>query len=731
MDAPRDARVHEATGIQPPVALSVPPDLSNPVPRASLHTRPSHGLSDPSREAHTQRERDAKGSSAGEPQPRNPDPLIGKVIADRYRIVSPLGKGGMGVVYKVEHLRIGKLMAIKLLTGELSRNRDVVRRFKREALAASRLTSINTVQVWDFGHSDGLTYLVMELVDGDDFGKVLRKEGPLPFQRVAKIAVQACNSMIEAHARGIVHRDLKPENLIILATGGSELQDLVKVLDFGLAKVHEDERPNTNDITTAGAIVGTPFYMAPEQIRGEVVDGRADVYALGAVMYRAITGTPPFQAPVPMAVLTMHLTEPLVPPHERAPELGIPQDASEIIGKAMMKDPKDRYPDAIALRDALIAYLGRTGMSGGFLRSGNLEAVAAADIADITASRSLVPGVPIEHQKPATRKEVVEYSRRMRRNMAILGALLVAAVVVAVWMVVSLRASIAKRHQEDEAEPNDDLTRATPLMIGTPIKAQIGRRLAVDSGDVDLYSLDVPKGDDGDRALLEIDLGALPNMPLCVSLIDSESAPPLGTFCRPRGRALHVAAFAVAAGRHYLRVEQDRSVDATGERPPVYENVSDLYSLRVALAARTAELEIEPNDTLAAPQPIAVGQSVNAQIAWNGDVDTYCLATPSGGPRARFVVMDHAMSRADGARLVVEPLVGGVAQPRVTVAPMGSTAPQPGDASSVGPYLGAPFDAGGPTQCISVRLLRPEGAGAAPASASGADAPYQVMVEKS
>ena len=173
---------------------------------------------------------------------RAPDPLFGKVIADRYRIVGQVGKGGMGVVYKVEHLRIGKLMAMKLLTGELSRNRDVVRRFKREALAASRLTSVNTVQVWDFGHSEGLTYLVMELVEGEDFGKVLKAHGPIPFHRMAKIAVQVCNSLIEAHARGIVHRDLKPENLLLVRTGSTELQDLVKVLDFGLAKLHEESR---------------------------------------------------------------------------------------------------------------------------------------------------------------------------------------------------------------------------------------------------------------------------------------------------------------------------------------------------------------------------------------------------------------------------------------------------------------------------------------------------------
>ncbi len=188
------------------------------------------------------------------------DPLLGIVVADRYRILEPIGRGGMGVVYKVEHVRIGKLLAMKLLTGELSRSADMVRRFKREALTVSRLASPSTVQVFDFGVSDGLTYLVMELVHGESLGRVLAREGPMPSGRVCKIMVQVASSLAEAHRKGIVHRDVKPENIMLISAFDGT--DLAKVLDFGLAKLRESE--GHADITNLGTILGTPYYMAPE-----------------------------------------------------------------------------------------------------------------------------------------------------------------------------------------------------------------------------------------------------------------------------------------------------------------------------------------------------------------------------------------------------------------------------------------------------------------------------------
>jgi eukaryotic-like serine/threonine-protein kinase len=592
---------------------------------------------------------------------RAPDPLIGRVIADRYRIVGHLGRGGMGIVYKVEHLRIGKLMAMKLLTGELSRNREVVRRFKREALAASRLTSVNTVQVWDFGHSDGLTYLVMELVAGEDLGKLLKREGPMPFRRVAQIAVQVCNSMREAHERGIVHRDIKPENILIVHPSGNpesdpdesgahaearQLTDLVKVLDFGLAKVHDEERPHTNDVTTAGAIVGTPYYMSPEQIRGETVDGRADIYALGAVMYRAVTGVPPFVAPTPMAVITQHLTEELIPPHERAPELNIPREVSDIILRAMAKDRDQRYGSASELREALITHLASLGVSGGFLRTGALETIAAAAGPEALRTSRADVEVPL-----ATRKEVSAYSRRRRRAGLIATAIALATVATILIAARTMRSTAKPQHAfDEESEPNDTTANANALTLGSPSKGYIGKRLDTDRGDLDFWSIEVP----GVNPLLEIALSPLPNMPLCVDLFrDPTAAAPVATFCRPRGVALHVNAFRVQPGRYWLRVSQDRSLLEDGSKPPVYENVSDMYSLRVAIASTTPDLEIEPNDGLADARTMIPGDTVNGSLGWRGDRDFYCAES------GRF-----AIDR--GGRIDIETFVDGASKGRVS-----------------------------------------------------------------
>jgi len=637
-----------------------------------------------------------KRRDAGE---RAPDPLIGRVIADRYRIVGHVGRGGMGVVYKVEHLRIGKLMAMKLLTGELSRNREVVRRFKREALAASRLTSINTVQVWDFGHSDGLTYLVMELVAGEDLGRVLKREGPIPFRRIAQIAVQVCNSMKEAHERGIVHRDIKPENILVLHPGGGEeqnefdtpdqararqLTDLVKVLDFGLAKLHDDERPHTNEVTTTGAIVGTPYYMAPEQIRGEVVDGRADIYALGAVMYRAITGHTPFSATTPMAVLTQHLTEPLIPPHERAPSLSIPKEASDIIAKCMAKDRNDRYGSAAELREALITYLASLGVSGGFLRSGALETIAATGVPDaIRLSRADATG-PV---KVATRREVDAYSKRRRRGMLLATGVALAALVVVLLLLRGVRDGGAPAHAADEeTEPNDTTAAATALTLGAPSRGYIGKRLAPEQGDVDYWSLDVPSTTI--EPLLEIALAPLPNMPLCVELFSDPAAQnPLATFCRPRGAQLQVTAFRVQPGKHWIRVSQDRSVVDDGGKLPVFENVSDTYALRVAVASRTADLEIEPNNGLAEAQRLAVGDAVSASLGWRDDRDVFCANGTEGS--AHFTIVERSMK--SGPRFDLERFVDGASQGKVAV-----------DASGNGVWKSKDFPLGGATQCISI-----------------------------
>src|SRR6185312_11082196 len=187
-----------------------------------------------------------------ESRDRPGDRLIGATVDGRYRVLAKIGAGGMGAVYKVEHLAMGKLAAMKVLHPSLTQDREVAQRFRREAEAVSKLSSPNTVQVFDFGESGGSSYLVMELCKGEDLGAILRRDGPVPFVRLAPMMMQVCDALSEAHEAGIVHRDLKPENLIV--SRARDGRDVLKVLDFGLAKLRDAEEMNA--VTARGSLIG-------------------------------------------------------------------------------------------------------------------------------------------------------------------------------------------------------------------------------------------------------------------------------------------------------------------------------------------------------------------------------------------------------------------------------------------------------------------------------------------
>ena len=251
----------------------------------------------------------------GGPPVEASDPWLGRVVDNRYRVASRLGSGGMGVVYRVEHLHLGKTAAMSRCwrsTGTAA-SLEMVRRFRNEAQAVSKLDHPNIVQTFDFGQCDGALYLVMEYINGEDLSTLIRREGPWSFTRAARLFVQVCAGLVEAHEAGIVHRDLKPENLMVVKRrDGTEH---VKVLDFGLAKLRQrtgDSSASLSAVSSGGQVIGTPYYMAPEQVRGEPLDARADLYSVGATLYRVLTGAPPFDALSPMSVLAKHLTDELV-----------------------------------------------------------------------------------------------------------------------------------------------------------------------------------------------------------------------------------------------------------------------------------------------------------------------------------------------------------------------------------------------------------------------------------
>ena len=219
----------------------------------------------------------------------------GAALDDKYRVVRHLSSGGMGAVYEVEHRGLGKRLAAKLLKPELARRADLLERFRREARAASAIGHEHIIEVTDLGQTaHKVPFLVMELLSGQTLAALCKAERRLEPARAVHIARQILSALGAAHARGIVHRDLKPENVFLIQRGGDP--DFVKLLDFGIAKLLDEV--DAPELTRAGQVVGTPTYMAPEQARGEkTVDGRADLYGVGAILYRMVTGQRPYTAP--------------------------------------------------------------------------------------------------------------------------------------------------------------------------------------------------------------------------------------------------------------------------------------------------------------------------------------------------------------------------------------------------------------------------------------------------
>jgi serine/threonine-protein kinase len=276
------------------------------------------------------------------------DPLIGQVIADRYRIVSKIGEGGMGRVYLAEHVRMGRQCAVKMISPELARTEAAIARFNREAANASQINHPNVVQVYDFGEGpNGALYLAMEFVEGETLSAIVRREGPLTVRRAATLTKQATDALSAAHHRGIVHRDLKPDNILVARQfDGTEC---IKVVDFGIAKTLQpdgSESGTGQTLTAVGVSVGTPEYMSPEQLAGERLDARSDLYSLGLVFFHLLTADLPHPRVTSRETLVHRLTEPPRTLVEARPGSHWPAMLQPMLDWALATDPTKRYPTA-------------------------------------------------------------------------------------------------------------------------------------------------------------------------------------------------------------------------------------------------------------------------------------------------------------------------------------------------------------------------------------------------
>jgi serine/threonine-protein kinase len=275
--------------------------------------------------------------------------LVGQVIAERYHVLDKLGEGGMGRVYLAEHIRMGRRCALKVMNPRLLHDPDSVGRFNREAANASRINHPNVAAIYDFGETtDDIVYLAMELVEGESLAAILGREGIIPENRTIQICLQIADALGAAHDLGIVHRDLKPDNVMISRSraGGEQ----VKVVDFGIAKATEGGKQT---VTRTGYVLGTPAYMSPEQLLGESLDGRSDLYSLGCIIYEMLAGERAFAGPTGEVSIHQRLTEP--PPNPRKANPNLSRRVGEVVTTAMARSPEQRFRTASALSEALKA----------------------------------------------------------------------------------------------------------------------------------------------------------------------------------------------------------------------------------------------------------------------------------------------------------------------------------------------------------------------------------------
>lgn len=530
------------------------------------------------------------------------DGTRGGTIDGRYRVLEKLGEGGMGAVYKVEHVRMGKIAALKRLRPDHAVDKALKARFLQEARVVARLSHPNTVQVFDSGElDDGSLFIVMEYIAGKDLAWHLGAHGPMSEARVAAIGVQLLSSLQEAHEAGVVHRDIKPAN-VMLVRKKKDHAEQVKLLDFGIAKLQEAEGRKS----TTGDFVGTPAYMSPEQIRGEPVDGRSDLYSLGALLFELVSGRQLFVGPTPMSVLTQHTEAPVPRVGDASPSAQVSPAFEAVLRQALAKDRSQRFHDADAMR-------------------ARLEALANPEGAG-APSYTPVPPELAGHMLSREDFDAFERRLRFRRAAAPVVALLALLATGGVgWR--ALSSHLATIPVSSESEPNDVPSAATRMALGVDVSGTIGASTAA-SGDRDLYVLDVPGGP------LSVSLSGVEDLNLTVELLQAEQTDQ-GDRLRRRlfldevglGAGERVDALEASPGELYLRVEE-RPFCTEANRPP-RERALVPYLLRVEAMTPDGPVESEPNDAPSTAQRLPMTKAVTAFLGQRMDaVERSSVARP-------------------------------------------------------------------------------------------------------
>ena len=334
-------------------------------------------------------------------RPKGADSLVGRVLADRYHILKRIGEGGMGRVYLGEHVKMNRQCAIKVMSPALVNDAESAARFGREASNAARIIHPNVAAVFDYGESDGVIYLVMEFVDGEPLARVLAREAPLGLDRALDLTSQIADGLGAAHELGIVHRDLKPDNILVTRTRAG--REIAKVVDFGIAKAMQEGAGE--GLTRTGQVIGTPEFMSPEQLLGDPVGARSDLYALGCILHLMLTASPPFDSPTREQMIKRRLTEDA--PHVHEIDAALPDSVARIVARLLARSPKDRYGSAAEVKDALAGtHARRSGVARAPLTV-RLTPRSAPTVAFLHATQATTEVTAIPESKPVRRTPIV------------------------------------------------------------------------------------------------------------------------------------------------------------------------------------------------------------------------------------------------------------------------------------------------------------------------------------
>lgn len=538
--------------------------------------------------------------------------LVGTVVDGRYQVERLLAEGGMGRVYLARQLSVDRTIALKVLLRSIASNVQAVQRFQNEARAASRLTSANTVTVFDFGQEpSGLLYIAMEYVEGRSLWREIESIGPFPVDRAVGITCQILESLSEAHAKGIIHRDIKPDNVLLTATATGD--ELAKVTDFGIAKVVSGEE-HTN-LTTAGMVVGTPRYLSPEQIRGQTPDARSDLYSLGVVLYEMLAGVPPFEDETPMNLLVKHLSEQPILLHRASPR--VPGAISAVVHRALAKDRESRPESAKAFRDALVQALGHAPRVG-----------APAYETKLAVAETGLHDAPSEPERSGARGTTSPYDEGLSQTRA-----------------VDPSPILVDRPTPTNAAPTPTLavppSRRRAVLLGVLLTAVVGA-----------FAFAVSQLGDGGPAGAKLAAGQPPRAPARAGALPQDTAAVRPTAeISAQGGAAVTDAGATAAG------SADAGAAATGDAAPQ----GGITAGDTGIAAATEDAAAEAGGAGEGADASAL-EAANPQLA---------SANGGGGsaPAARVI---HVASTPDGAEVLVDGEVMGTTPWDAAVPPSGS-----------------------------------------------------------